>query len=51
MNENEKEANEKMGLIKGDYCNPTEYNGFIYTWFPTFADYLRVKGENSYELS
>lgn len=51
MNENETEASEKMGLIKGDYCNPTEYNGFIYTWFPSFSDYLRVKGEKSYELS
>lgn len=42
VNENGKEANEVMRAIKGDYCNPHTYNGFIYTWYPSYADYLRV---------
>lgn len=42
VNENGKEANEIMGAVKGDYCNPRTYNGFIYIWYPSYTDYLRV---------
>jgi hypothetical protein len=48
VNEDQGQANMTMSAVKSDYCNPYAYNGFIYTWFPSYADYLRLNKTKEY---